>query len=143
MTLKMLQPSKGPLTVWTLESLFLLPRLSLRDLLSAGGGFHQRPIVSLSLAQGPIATGLVGDSRILEQSEHLDEVWRLQIVCHEVGSWDCGERNEARRRDGSHAGCWEEVGKPPITRVMCTHNPGFAHIDGRMKCKKLHGHFCA
>lgn len=87
MTLEMLQPSKGPLAVWTLESLFLLPRLSLRDLLSTGSsGFHQRPIATLSLTQGPIATGLAGDSRVLEQPEHLDEVWRLQVVFHEVGS---------------------------------------------------------
>jgi hypothetical protein len=106
MPLQMFEPSEGPLAVWTLETLFLLPRLSLRDLLFAGSGFHQRPMAPLPLTQGPIATDLVSDTQILEQLEKPDEVWRLPVVFGKVGEelWDCGERTGARRRDGSYAG---------------------------------------
>jgi hypothetical protein len=62
------------LAVRTLETLFLLPRLSLWDLLFAGTGFHQRPMAPLPLTQGPIAVGLVSNTQILERLEKPDEV---------------------------------------------------------------------
>ena len=69
MALQMLEPSEGPLAVRALEPLFLLPRLSLRNLLFADSGFHQRLLPPLPLTQDPIAKGLVNDTQILEQLE--------------------------------------------------------------------------
>ena len=100
MSLQMLEPSKGTLTVWALKTLLFFARLGLGHLRFARGGFHGECMGISTVHTGSVAIGSVDGTEILEYPQ--GTVWHLETVgeCMTRSDMECssvGKRDGARR----------------------------------------------